>query len=87
MLIALGVITLDIPDLSDLEELISSLHLGNGPVKSTCSLLTVSNDRTDKMRDAVIYRELYDLRVDEDHPDVVGRSMDKDTGQYRIDTY
>ena len=78
---------LDVSYLALLEKLISSLHLVNRPVKSAGSLLRISDDRHDQMRDAVINRELYDLRVNEDHADFFRRRVDKDTRKDRVDTY
>ena len=45
---------LDVSYLAFFEKLISSLHLRNGPVKSTSCLLRISDDRHDEMRYAVI---------------------------------
>ena len=58
---------LNVSYLAFLEELISSLHLGNCPVKCTGCLLGISDYRHYEMRNSVINGKLNDLRVYQDH--------------------
>ena len=62
-LLNLSIVALQITHACLCELLVSVIHLGNSPVKSTCRLLRIRHNRNHKMRNTIIYTQLNHLRV------------------------
>ena len=66
-------------------ELVAALHLLDGPAQREVRLLRIGDHRQQQVRDALVDRELEHLRVDHDHPDVLGRRVVEQRGDHRVD--
>ena len=67
--------------------LISSGHLCNSPVKSCSSFLRICDNRYEKMRNTIVHRQLYNLRIDHDKSYIFRLSLIDYRQYHRIDTY
>ena len=84
-LLDLAVEVVDVPDAGGPHVLVALLHLLDQPGQRGGGLLGVGDDRRDQVRDAVVGRQLDHLRVDQDHPQLVGRGPQQQRGQQRVD--
>ena len=67
------------------EELVAPLHLVDGPLERGRRLLHVGDDRQEHVRDAVEGRELDDLRVDHEQPQLVGRPAVEERQEHHVE--
>ena len=81
------VVALDVAHAHRLKALVAVLHLHHGPRERRGSLLRVGDDRHQQVRDAVVHRQLDDLRVDQDQPDLPGGGAVDDRVDDRIDAH
>ena len=61
------------------------VHLADHPLQRLGRLLRAGDDRRDQVRDAFVARQLDPLRVDHDHPDLVGRRPHQQRADHRVD--
>ena len=69
----------------DREALVAALHLGDHVGEDGARLLRARDDRRQQVRDRLVVVELDPLRVDQDHPHLVGRRAQQHRGQDRVD--
>ena len=69
----------------DRQPLVAALHLGDDVVEDGRRLLRARDDRRQEVRDRLVEVELDPLRVDQDHPHVLGRRAEQDRRQQRVD--
>ena len=66
-------------------QLVAALHLGHAPAQAVGGLLHVGDDRRQQVRDALVDRKLQHLRVDHQHPHVLGGGLVQQRQHHRVD--
>ena len=84
-LLHVAVVLLDVADAFGRERLVALFHLAHGPAQRVRRLLRIDDDRRQQVRDVLVHPELEALRIDHDHPHVVGRRAVEDAGQHAVD--
>ena len=79
------VVALDVARGRAREEPVAPVHLADRPVERVEDLVVVRDDRHDEVRDAVEGGELDALGVGEDDPDLVGRRLQEQARDHRVD--
>ena len=75
----------NIPNTVRSEDRIAFLHLLHRPVQHRGGFLRISHNRHHEMRDTVIVRELYHLRVDQYELHLIGCCLEQDARDQRVD--
>ena len=75
----------DVADPVGLHVLVALLHLLDQPRQRGGRLLGLRDDRRDEVRNAFVRRQFHHLRVDQDHPDLVGGGARQQRHQHRVD--
>ena len=83
-LLDVAVVLLDVADAFGRERLVALFHLAHRPAQRVRRLLRIDDDRRQQVRDVLVHPELEPLRIDHDHPHVVGRRAVEDAGQHRV---
>ena len=77
-----AVVLLDVAHALGRERLVALFHLAHRPAQRVGGLLRIDDDRRQQVRDLLVHPELEALRVDHDHPHVVGRGAVEDAGEH-----
>ena len=78
-----AVVLLDVADAFGGERLVALFHLAHGPAQRVGRFLRIDDDGREQMGDLFVHPELESLRVDHDHPHVVGRGAVEDAREHR----
>ena len=67
--------------------LVALFHLAHRPAQGIGGFLRIDDHRREQVRDVLVHAELEALRVDHDHPHVVGRGAIEDAREHRVQAY
>ncbi|MCW0460576.1 hypothetical protein NB717_001644 [Xanthomonas sacchari] len=68
-------------------QLVAALHLRHAPAQAVGGLLHVGDHRRQQMRDALVDAQFEHLRVDHQHPQVLGRGLVQQAQHHRVDRH